>query len=153
MNKFENVNTITAQTGAPIVTDSSVAWFDCKVVETHEIGTHILFIGEVIDYDVIDEEANPMTYAYYHKVRKGLSPKNSPTHIDEDKLREAQKEESGEEASSPNETWTCQMCHYNYDPETGDPITGIPPGTAFEDLPDDWVCPLCGATKDMFEKD
>ncbi len=44
------------------------------------------------------------------------------------------------------------ICEYVYDPEMGDPENGIEPGTAFEDLPDDWVCPLCGAEKEHFEK-
>jgi rubredoxin len=44
------------------------------------------------------------------------------------------------------------MCDYVYDPELGDKNADIPPGTAFEDLPDEWVCPKCGADKDMFEK-
>ena len=43
------------------------------------------------------------------------------------------------------------LCNYIYDPEEGDPDAGIEPGTAFEDLPDDWVCPLCGAGKEDFE--
>jgi rubredoxin len=47
--------------------------------------------------------------------------------------------------------WVCTICQYVYDPETGDPDHGIEPGTAFEDIPDDWVCPVCGAGKDMFE--
>lgn len=47
--------------------------------------------------------------------------------------------------------YECTVCGYIYDPEKGDPENGIEPGTAFEDLPDDWVCPECGATKDMFE--
>ena len=47
--------------------------------------------------------------------------------------------------------WICTLCGYIYDPEVGDPDADIPPGTAFEDLPDDWVCPECGATKDDFE--
>lgn len=47
--------------------------------------------------------------------------------------------------------WECQVCGYVYDPAKGDPDNKIPPGTAFEDLPKDWVCPNCGATKDMFE--
>ena len=46
----------------------------------------------------------------------------------------------------------CGPCGYIYDPEVGDPDSGIPAGTAFEDLPDDWVCPFCGVSKDMFEK-
>ena len=45
--------------------------------------------------------------------------------------------------------WT--VCDYIYDPAVGDPDSGIAPGTAFEDLPDDWSCPLCGVGKDMFE--
>ena len=48
--------------------------------------------------------------------------------------------------------WRCIICGYIYDPEEGDPESEIKPGTAFEDLPDDWVCPICGATKDQFEK-
>jgi rubredoxin len=47
--------------------------------------------------------------------------------------------------------WECQVCGYIYDPAKGDPDNGVAPGTAFEDLPADWTCPNCGATKDMFE--
>ncbi len=50
------------------------------------------------------------------------------------------------------ERWKCVVCGYIYDPETGDPDGGIPAGTPFEQLPEGWVCPVCGATKDMFEK-
>lgn len=50
------------------------------------------------------------------------------------------------------EKWECTICGYIYDPEKGDPDGGIPPGTPFENLPDSWVCPVCGAPKDMFEK-
>ncbi len=48
--------------------------------------------------------------------------------------------------------YLCLACGYIYDPEEGDPAGGIEPGTSFEDLPDDWVCPLCGVGKSMFEK-
>ncbi|MGB5986398.1 MAG: rubredoxin [Desulfobacterales bacterium] len=47
--------------------------------------------------------------------------------------------------------WECP-CGYVYDPEVGDHENQIPPGTAFEDLPDEWVCPLCGAEQQYFEK-
>ncbi len=47
--------------------------------------------------------------------------------------------------------YECTACSYVYDPEKGDPENGINPGTAFEDLPDDWVCPLCGVEKSEFE--
>jgi rubredoxin len=52
----------------------------------------------------------------------------------------------------PMEKWQCLLCGYIYDPAEGDPTQGVAPGTAFEDLPDDWVCPDCGADKDEFEK-
>jgi len=47
--------------------------------------------------------------------------------------------------------YVCTVCGYIYDPAVGDPENDIAAGTAFEDLPDDWVCPVCGATKDQFE--
>jgi rubredoxin len=48
--------------------------------------------------------------------------------------------------------WECTVCGYVYDPKIGDPDNGIAPGTKFEDLPEDWVCPECGAEKDQFEE-
>ncbi len=48
--------------------------------------------------------------------------------------------------------WRCMVCGYIYDPEVGDPDSGIAPGTSFEELPEGWVCPICGASKDLFEK-
>lgn len=47
--------------------------------------------------------------------------------------------------------YVCSVCGYVYDPEEGDPENDIEPGTRFEDLPEDWTCPLCGAGKDEFE--
>jgi rubredoxin len=47
--------------------------------------------------------------------------------------------------------YVCGPCGYEYDPAVGDPDNGIAPGTAFADLPEDWVCPICGVGKDMFE--
>lgn len=47
--------------------------------------------------------------------------------------------------------YVCNVCGYIYDPEEGDPDNNIEPGTAFEALPEDWVCPMCGAEKDEFE--
>ncbi len=48
--------------------------------------------------------------------------------------------------------YVCLVCGYEYDPEIGDPDGGIAPGTSFEDIPEDWVCPLCGVSKSEFEK-
>ena len=53
----------------------------------------------------------------------------------------------------PLKKYVCSICGYVYDEEAGDPENGIEPGTKWEDLPDDWACPLCGAGKDMFEEE
>jgi rubredoxin len=47
--------------------------------------------------------------------------------------------------------WECSVCGYIYDPEVGDPDSGIEPGTSFENLPADWICPDCGASKEEFD--
>ena len=49
-------------------------------------------------------------------------------------------------------SYKCSICGYVYDPEKGDPEGSIEPGTPFEDIPDDWVCPICGASKELFEE-
>ena len=49
------------------------------------------------------------------------------------------------------EKYTCTVCGYIYDPANGDPDNGVKPGTAFKDIPDSWVCPLCGADKSVFK--
>jgi len=49
--------------------------------------------------------------------------------------------------------YVCMVCGYVYDPEQGDPESDIPAGTSFENLPEDWVCPVCGAAKSEFEKE
>ncbi|MBC8176618.1 MAG: rubredoxin [Desulfobacteraceae bacterium] len=49
--------------------------------------------------------------------------------------------------------YECSVCDYVYDPEDGDPDNGVEPGTSFDDVPDDWTCPICGEAKDVFEKE
>lgn len=49
--------------------------------------------------------------------------------------------------------YRCEVCNYVYDPSVGDPDAGVQPGTAFEEIPDTWICPVCGATKDKFVKE
>lgn len=162
-DKFRNVKTITSVTGAPIVVDSSVAWFDCKVINSVDVGSHILIIGEVLDSDVLSGE-EPLTYDYYREKYKMLAPKNAPTYVEKEKLenevvpeadpKSEKKEESvKQETSEESGTHTCSICGFQYDPEEGDPALGIPPGTPFEDLPEDYKCPICNAGKDYFKKD
>lgn len=163
IDKFRNVETITSETGAPIIVDSSVAWFDCKVVNSVDVGSHILIIGEVLNSDVISGE-EPLTYAYYREKYKMLAPKNAPTYIEKSKLDSEVVPETEEKTDSETETsqksedekpgsFTCTICGFQYNPEEGDPTAGIPPGTPFEDVPDDYKCPICNASKEYFRKD
>ena len=56
------------------------------------------------------------------------------------------------ETTEDNDKFLCEACPYIYDPEKGDPESGIPPGTPFEDIPDDWLCPICKLDKTHFKK-
>jgi len=147
-DKFAGVNYFTGKTGCPVITDSSVAWFECKVTSSYEVGTHVIFIGEVIDNGSIEEKVKSLTYTYYREVLKGYSPKNAPTYIEKQNV-----ETIFSEQKKALDVWQCQLCHYEYEEEKGDPISGIEPGTLFIDLPDDWLCPICGAGKLLFEKE
>ncbi len=141
VDKYSNTSYITGKTGAPIVVDKCVAWFECELEQEVELDTHIIFIGKLVNFDLLDAAKEPLTYSYYRDVKKGLAPKNAPTYI---------KKEPAPEADG--DIYSCDLCGYEYDPAEGDPDQGIPPGTPFEDLPDDWVCPLCGAEKEDFTK-
>ncbi len=63
------------------VVDGAIACITCKVIDTMESATHTVFLGEVTGAEILNETDAPMTYAYYHKVIKGKSPKNAPTYI------------------------------------------------------------------------
>ncbi len=158
VDKFKNRELFRAKTGVPIVIDESIAWFDCEVRDQIDLGSHWLVIGEVVDSDLLSDE-NPLTYAYYREKYKMLSPKNSPTYLDRNKLDEELmeiiEEEStgrGRQDEKKQAVHVCVICGYVYDPEKGDPAAGIPPGTPFEDLPEDYRCPICNATKEYFRK-
>ncbi|NEQ49944.1 MAG: rubrerythrin family protein [Leptolyngbya sp. SIO3F4] len=63
---------------------------------------------------------------------------------------EGQTVESNQSKVAASQKWICQKCAMIYDPVIGDPDSGIEPGTSFEDIPDDWSCPICGAQKKSF---
>lgn len=140
IDKLEGVNYKTGETGAPIVTDNALSYFEAKVIGQLDVGTHTIFIGQVVGCDVI-KEGEPMTYAYYHEVKRGTTPKTAPSYIEVKK-----------EAPKVMAKYECTVCGWVYDPALGDPDGKIPPGTAFESLPDSWTCPVCGAAKSDFKK-
>jgi len=136
-NKLEQMNVRYGETGVPIVLNDAIAFLECRVTETYDVGTHWMFIGELVQAEVIDESQDPLTYLHYRKVRKGVAPKNAPTYIDKSKLEK-------KPAEQEYGRYECPACGYIYDEEKEE--------TRFEDLPDDWVCPLCGSEKEEFVK-
>jgi len=82
VDKFEKANYKTGITGVPVVLDDSVAYFEMKITNAIDCGTHTLFVGEVIDTGTLNDDP-PMTYAYYHQVKGGKSPKTAPNYIKE----------------------------------------------------------------------
>ncbi len=109
----------------PIVSDSC-AYIVCDVIDKMETATHTVFLGEVKGAEVLGNR-DAMTYAYYHKVIKGKSPKNAPTYIPEE---EETKPEGGK-----GRRFKCQVCGYIYEGE---------------ELPADYKCPVCGMGTDKF---
>jgi flavin reductase (DIM6/NTAB) family NADH-FMN oxidoreductase RutF/rubredoxin len=146
-NKFERHPFKTNSLGIPVITESTVAAFECNVINEVDCGSHILFIGEVISAEKIND-ASPLTYEYYHEHYKMYSPKNAPTYIKPELLIKKQTEPVIPAGKSAE--YVCTICGYTYNPEDGDPVAGIPPGTPFEELPDDYVCPICRAGKSFF---
>jgi flavin reductase (DIM6/NTAB) family NADH-FMN oxidoreductase RutF/rubredoxin len=145
IDKFKNFNYRIGLSGAPIFIEDAIAWFECKLVQTFDIGTHWMFVGKIIDCDVLQSSLEPITYSYYREVRKAKAPKNAPTYINPHLLKKQGSETIGE-------SYRCPVCGYVYDPEIGDPAAAISSGTIFDDLPENWVCPVCGTPKSEFIK-
>lgn len=130
-NKLNNVHYKILTEGVPVIKENSCCWFLCKVISSAETATHTVFIAEIV---AGSDEAKgvPMTYEYYHKVIKGKAPKNAPTY---------RKEEPADDDNS-GESRICTVCGYVYND----------PDVSFEELPDDWVCPICGMPKSAFKR-
>ncbi len=123
VDKFEGIEAVIKE-GITVIPDSC-GYIVCKVIDKMETSSHTVFLGEVVDADVFKNE-EPMTYAYYHKVVKGKSPKNAPTYLPEEDKKEK---------------WVCGICQYEYDGEV-----------SFEELPEDYKCPICKQPKSSFVK-
>ncbi len=146
IEKFEGVNHKVGQTRSPIVLDHTTSYMDCELVTSMDAGSHTIFLGRVVDAEVVSDH-RPMTYEYYHQVKGGKSPKTAPTYAGP-----VTKEEKSQKESEPMSKYRCKICGYIYDPSEGDPDADVAAGTPFADLPDSWVCPMCGAAKTEFEK-
>lgn len=134
-NKMEGMSIRYGQTGVPVVLNSSIAFLECRVVNTIDTGTHLIYIGELLQSELLDNTKEPLTYLYYRQVKKGTAPKNAPTYIEK---THADKPVSVVIARK----YRCMSCGYIYDEEKE--------GVKFADLPDSWTCPVCGSEKSDF---
>lgn len=137
VNKFDLVKHDIIS-GMPILV-AGCAYITCEVINSMETNTHTVFLGKVIDANVISNDP-VMTYAYYHKVLKGKSPKHAPTYIADESKTESKTESKINEEKEDGK-YVCSICGYEY---SGD----IP----FEELPEDYTCPICGQPKSVFVK-
>lgn len=109
----------------PIITDGRGGYLICRVTDKISVSDHTVYFAEVTDTsDVIEGES--MTYDYYHKVIKGSAPPKAPTYVEK-------------KSNTEQKQYVCDICGYVYDGE-------IP----FEELPDDWKCPVCTMPKTKF---
>ncbi len=129
LDKFANIEYEIVD-GMPVIKQST-GYFICKVINKCETVTHTVFLGEVLSCDVLYDGV-PMTYKYYHEVVKGKAPKNAPTYIPDKYL---------EDVDMTKVKHICSVCSYVYDGET-----------PYDELPDDYVCPICGMGKEVFEE-
>ncbi len=128
-DKFAECASDVDEAGIPYVAEHVAARFSVRVVEQVDLGTHILFIGEVEHAEAFDG-AEPMTYAYYHQVKGGKTPPKASSYT-------AQEAADAAEKPKGRIAWRCTLCgHIEY----------------IDELPDDFKCPVCGVGKELFEK-
>lgn len=130
VDKFEDIK-YKEVNGMPVIEENICGYLICKVINIIDTETHDIFIARVIDAKK-ENDYEPMTYEYYHKVIKGTAPKTAPTYI---------KEESEVKGM---DKYKCIVCGHIYD----EAVENV----KFSDLPEDWKCPLCGVGKEMFKK-
>jgi len=119
--------------GMPILDENMCGYLLCEVLDIVDVETHDIFLARVVNTNK-QNNLKPMTYSYYHEVIKGKAPKAAPTYIEEKKA---------EGGGSGMKKYQCTICGYIYDEEVE--------GVRWEDLPEDWVCQLCGVGKENFE--
>lgn len=82
VDKFEGISYKIGITGAPIVLNESVAYLEARVTSSLDVGTHTLFVGELVDAETLSDD-EVLTYEYYHKIKRGVSPEKAPTYLKE----------------------------------------------------------------------
>lgn len=142
-DKFESISYKTGERGIPIVQDNVATYFELEVEKELDVLTHTIFIGRVLNAEVL-KDMDQMSYQYYQDVKRGKVQRTAPVNM--------AKTEESTKAISDMPKYQCSVCGYIYDPSAGDSGSGVSAGTLFENIPDDWICPICAMPKDKFEQ-
>jgi flavin reductase (DIM6/NTAB) family NADH-FMN oxidoreductase RutF/rubredoxin len=133
IDKFATTNSACDVHGTPFVAEQAVARFAVKVLHTLDVGTHLLFVGDVIEAEVLSPEP-PLTYAHYHQVKGGKTPPKASSYEPND---DAEKSATSTPAPSPKTAWRCRICGHIVE---------------LEELPEDFICPICKKDKTYFDR-
>lgn len=141
VDKFEPFAVETDASGCPYIAEQAVARFSVEVTDSVDLGTHMLFIGTVVEAERLSDD-EPMTYAYYHAVKGGKTPPKASSFI-ADRIEDAVPPsafgdaDAHEDAPKIRYGWRCTICGHVEE---------------VDELPDGFSCPICGVGKELFEK-
>lgn len=129
INKFEDRNFQYIEE-LPVILEDTCSYIIGEVIRVIDVETHDIFLIRLLQVEKVLDQV-PMTYRFYHENLKGKAPKTAPTYQEE-------------RIENKTNKYQCTTCGYIYDDNKED--------IKFEDLPDDWTCPMCGVGKDKFIK-
>lgn len=148
-DKFLDYDHYVGEGDCPVLKEFTVAAVEAEVKDVVDAGLHTLFVGRATAARTF-RAAEALTYDYYRDVMKGKTSPFSPTY----KARKAGEKDRKNAVITRKgqgmQKYICDICAWVYNPETGDPDNGVEPGTAWEDVPEEWLCPICGAPKENF---
>lgn len=156
VDKYADIQHDLCESGIPYVKQAATAYFAVNVDQTVDVGTHVMLIGKVTEAKVLDQ-CEPMTYSYYHTALRGKTPPKAasynagnagaatsistsasqPTSQTTEQAEASTQVETPADPGSKKYAWRCTVCgHIEY----------------VDELPDDFVCPICGVGKELFER-
>lgn len=121
-DKYKDISMGRDSLNNPYPTEGVCSRFTCRVISSLDVGTHVLIVGEVVEAEVMDQEAQPLTYSNYHLKKNGATPPNAPSY---------------QETTAKTVGYRCSVCGYILESDT---------------LPDDFICPVCGKDASYFVK-
>ncbi len=140
LDKFGEVAHAFDACGVPYLEQDCSAWFSCRVVDSIDVGTHVVFIGEVEENGVL-AGPHPMTYSFYHLVKGGKTPPRASSYTGEGSSSDVAADNAAgakaAEGAGLKHAWRCTICgHIEY----------------VDELPENFSCPVCGVGPEHFER-